>query len=175
MNSLAQCNRQKYNCMPYTYNTLNIIHVSRHLSTVFLRYRMAVSCKGIEYKNIQLRRIVRSGCFQWSRRESEPAGSTPPHLGKNGVDGSRTRVQKPIPCTSTIIVCCLAVKLSERVYRISHHRLANRLTHRIGSFMIRPRGQSLPRVVSHIVDARAPECGCPGPDKPPEATSLTAY
>ena len=63
MNSLAQCNRQKYNCMPYTYNTLNIIHVSRHLSTVFLRYRMAVSCKGIEYKNIQLRRIVRSGCF----------------------------------------------------------------------------------------------------------------
>ncbi len=40
-----------------------------------------------------------------------------------------------------------------------------------GSFIIRPRGQSLPRVVSHIVDARIPECECPGADKPPKAAS----
>ncbi len=36
MSLITQCNRQKYNCMPHTYNTLNIIHVSRHLSIVFL-------------------------------------------------------------------------------------------------------------------------------------------
>ncbi len=94
-----------------------------------------------------------------------------------GADGSRTRVQKPIPCPSTIIVCCFAVNISrsERFTAISTHRLANRLPRRIGSFMIRPYGQSLPHVVSHIVDARAPKCGCSGPDKPPEATSSTAY
>lgn len=30
----------------------------------------------------------------------------------NGVDGSRTRVQKPIPCPSTIIVCLFAAGLA---------------------------------------------------------------
>lgn len=29
-----------------------------------------------------------------------------------GVDGSRTRVQKPIPCPSTIIVCLFAAGLA---------------------------------------------------------------
>ena len=109
----------------------------------------------------------------WNRRKPKPMASTPPHFCRSGVDGSRTRVQKPIPCPSTIIVCCSAVRaLCGPQF---HHRPANRLPNRISSFMIRPCGQSLPHVVSHIVDARAPKCGGPGPDKPPEATSFTAY
>ena len=34
-----------------------------------------------------------------------------------------------------------------------------------GSFILRPRAQSLARVVSHIVDARIPKCECPGADE----------
>lgn len=94
-------------------------------------------------------------------------------FSNHGVDGSRTRVQKPIPCPSTIIVCCFAA--AHQAGCNSCHRLANRLPGRNSSFIIRPRGQSLPHVVSHKVDARTPKCGCSGPDKPPEATSLTAY
>ena len=40
-------------------------------------------------------------------RDLHPAPKTFLVFTLNGVGGSRTRVQKPIPCTSTIIVCSL--------------------------------------------------------------------
>ena len=46
----------------------------------------------------------------------------------SGVDGSRTRVQKPIPCPSTIIVCFLTFPPSN----------GNKHPFDFGSFMIRP-------------------------------------
>ena len=46
----------------------------------------------------------------------------------SGVDGSRTRVQKPIPCPSTIIVCFLTFPSSN----------GNKHPFDFGSFMIRP-------------------------------------
>ena len=81
----------------------------------------------------------------------------------NGVEGSRTPVQKPIPCPSTIIVRYPGRSFSRLFPPVAD----NEQSAIFGSFMIRPRGQSLARVVSHIVDARIPECGCPGADKPP--------
>ena len=82
----------------------------------------------------------------------------------SGPDGSRTRVQKPIPCPSTSLVIHLTFPLRPGE---SHPK-------RFSSFMIRPPAQSFADVVSHRVDARVPKCGCFGSDKPPEATSSAA-
>ena len=68
----------------------------------------------------------------------------------DGDDGSRTRVQKPIPRSSTIIVGCLTFPLPR----------GSRRPRGFGSFMLRPCAQSLTQVVSHNVDARVPECEC---------------
>ena len=106
----------------------------------------------------------------WSRGEPEPKGFDSPSYFSSGVEGSRTPVQKPIPCPSTIIVRYLRRSFS----CIFPPLPDNERSGRFGSFMVRPRGQSLARVVSHIVDARIPECGCPGADKPPEAASPAA-
>ena len=109
--------------------------------------------------------------FGWSKWESEPNGFDLPFYWSSGVDGSRTRVQKPIPCTSTIIVRYPGRACPD----LFPHRVGNEQPSLLSSFMIRPRAQSLTRVVSHIVDARIPRCECPGADKPPEkATSFTA-
>ena len=74
----------------------------------------------------------------------------------NGVDGSRTRVQKPIPCPSTIIV---------RYSGWSYSCLfppppGNEQPDEFSSFILRPCAQSLTHVVSHIVDARILKCEC---------------
>ena len=63
--------------------------------------------------------------------------------GLDGVDGNRTRVQRPIPCTSTSVVYILTFPPAVP-YR---HGTA------FSSFIIRPYAQSLAYVVSYIVDA----------------------
>ena len=61
----------------------------------------------------------------------------------SGVDGSRTRVQKPIPCPSTSVVYYLTFPLPHD----------NKQPCGFSSFMIRPMAQSFANVVSHIVEA----------------------
>ena len=56
----------------------------------------------------------------------------------SGPEGNRTPVRKPIPCSSTIIVCYLEFPPAP----------GNRHPDSFGSFMIRPRAQSFARVVS---------------------------
>ena len=68
----------------------------------------------------------------------------------NGSDGSRTRVQKPIPCPSTSLVCYLTFPLPHE----------NRHPYGFSSFMLRPQVQSLACVVSHIVEAWILRCEC---------------
>lgn len=68
----------------------------------------------------------------------------------NGPEGNRTPVRKPIPCSSTIIVCYLSFPPSS----------GSRHPDDFSSFIIRPPGQSLPGVVSYIVDARFSACRC---------------
>lgn len=75
----------------------------------------------------------------------------------SGVDGSRTRVQKPIPCPSTIIVCLFAAGLAPAPFPPES---GSRHPDPFGSFMIRLQGQSLTCIVSHIVDARVLKCEC---------------
>ena len=75
----------------------------------------------------------------------------------DGLDGSRTRVQKPIPCTSTIIVRYRGQDPFPPVSGNEHPGT-------FSSFMIRPYTQSLMYVVSHIVDARILRCECPRAD-----------
>ena len=67
-----------------------------------------------------------------------------------GDDGSRTRVQEPIPRSSTIIADYLTFPLPDEKRHPSG----------FSSFMIRPRAQSFARVVSHIVDAWVLKCEC---------------
>ena len=67
-----------------------------------------------------------------------------------GLDGSRTRVQKPIPCPSTSVVCSLTFPLPP----------GNKHPCGFSSFMIRPWTQSLVHVVSHIVEAWVLMCEC---------------
>ena len=85
------------------------------------------------------------------------------HSLTNGVDGSRTRVQKPIPCTSTIIVRYLA----RTCFGLFPREVGNEQPSSLSSFIIRPYTQSLVYVVSHRVDARIPACECTGADKLP--------
>ena len=66
----------------------------------------------------------------------------------DGPEGNRTPVRKPIP--STIIVCYLSFPPSS----------GSRHPDDFSSFIIRPPGQSLPGVVSYIVDARFSACRC---------------
>ncbi len=88
----------------------------------------------------------------------------------DGVDGSRTRVQKPIPCPSTIIVRYLGRAFPG----LFPPEAGNEQPAPFGSFILRPCAQSLTHVVSHMVDARIPRCECPGADKLPKAASFTA-
>ena len=71
-------------------------------------------------------------------------------LSFSGLDGSRTRVQKPIPCPSTSVVHNLTFPLQ---FRYEHRNC-------FSSFIIRPRVQSFARVVSHIVEAWVLKCEC---------------
>ena len=71
-----------------------VIHASS-ANTLFTKYLRIVIA---EYKD----KIA--VFFKWSNRESKPNGFDMPDYLVSGVDGSRTRVQKPIPCPSTIIV-----------------------------------------------------------------------
>ena len=73
---------------------------------------------------------------------------------KSGPGGNRTRVQKPVPCTSTIIVSYLTFPLPH----------GNRHSCGFSSFMIRPTAQSFADVVSYIVEAWIPKCRCSGSD-----------
>lgn len=68
----------------------------------------------------------------------------------NGADGIWTRVQKPIPCSSTIIVCSLTFPPSA----------GSRHPADFSSFILRPYRQSLLHVVSYIIDARFLTCRC---------------
>ena len=72
----------------------------------------------------------------------------------SGVDGSRTRVQKPIPCPSTSVVYSLT-------FPPPHE---NKHPCGFSSFMIRPQVQSLACVVSHRVEAWILKCECPRSD-----------
>ena len=71
-----------------------------------------------------------------------------------GLDGSRTRVQKPIPCPSTSVVYSLT-------FPPPHE---NKHPCGFSSFMIRPQVQSLACVVSHRVEAWILKCECPRSD-----------
>ena len=75
----------------------------------------------------------------------------------SGLEGSRTPVQKPIQCPSTII---------DGFSGSLPFPPPTENSQSIGfsSFMIRPRGQSLPRVVSRFHNAGAAGCGCPPDD-----------
>jgi len=72
------------------------------------------------------------------------------HFIRHGDDGSRTRVQKSIPRSSTIIAGYLTFPLSA----------GSRHSADFSSFMIRPYAQSFAYVVSHIVDAWVLKCEC---------------
>ena len=75
-------------------------------------------------------------------------------ITNSGLDGSRTRVQKPIPCPSTSLVYAFTFPLQPR------HKQRGCFS----SFIIRPWGQSLSHVVSHIVEAEILRCECPRVD-----------
>ena len=68
----------------------------------------------------------------------------------NGLDESRTRVRRKIPCPSTSVVCSLTFPLPP----------GNKHPCGFSSFMIRPWTQSLVHVVSHIVEAWVLMCEC---------------
>ena len=68
----------------------------------------------------------------------------------SGPGGNRTRVQKPIPCTSTIIVRSLRFPLLH----------GNEHPCRFGSFILRLTAQSFAAIVSHMFDAGFPMCEC---------------
>ena len=72
----------------------------------------------------------------------------------NGLDESRTRVRRKIPCPSTSVVCSLTFPL----------RPGNKHPERFSSFIIRPLPQSFDSVVSHIVEAGILRCECPRAD-----------
>lgn len=72
----------------------------------------------------------------------------------NGVDGSRTRVQKPIPCPSTSVVYSLTFP----------PRPGNKHPEHFSSFMLRPYAQSFAYVVSHMFEAGILRCECPRAD-----------
>ena len=72
------------------------------------------------------------------------------HFLFSGLDGSRTRVRRKIPCPSTSVVYSLTFPL----------RLGNKHPRRFSSFMIRPLPQSFDSVVSHIVEAGILKCEC---------------
>ena len=76
-----------------------------------------------------------------------------PVLG-DGLGGSRTRVQKPIQRTSTIIDGFFALRHFPRKRENSQSRIS-------GSFIIRPSAQSLTDVVSCFHDAVSEGCRCP--------------
>ena len=72
----------------------------------------------------------------------------------SGVDGSRTRVQKPIPCPSTSVVYSLTFP----------PRPGNKHPEHFSSFMLRPYAQSFAYVVSHMFEAGILRCECPRAD-----------
>ena len=68
----------------------------------------------------------------------------------NGPEGNRTPVQKPIPCSSTIIVRFLTFPPLDE----------NEHSSGFSSFILRPHTQSFACVVSYIVDAWILMCRC---------------
>ena len=71
-------------------------------------------------------------------------------ITNSGLDGSRTRVRKPIPCPSTSVVYHLTFPLSPE----------DKHPDDFSSFMIRPHAQSFASVVSHRVEAGILKCEC---------------
>ena len=68
----------------------------------------------------------------------------------SGPGGNRTRVQKPIPCTSTIIVRSFTFPLLH----------GNEHPCRFSSFILRLAAQSFADIVSHMFDTGFPMCEC---------------
>ena len=68
----------------------------------------------------------------------------------SGPGGNRTRVQKPIPCTSTIIVRSFSFPLLH----------GNEHPCRFSSFILRLTAQSFADIVSHMFDTGFPMCEC---------------
>ena len=91
---------------------------------------------------------VRMGVCVGTKESSQQAGSL--LSTSNGPDGSRTRVQRPIPCTSTSVV---------GFFRFPPPP-GNRHPDGFGSFMIRPDAQSFASVVSYMDEARVRSCRC---------------
>ena len=69
---------------------------------------------------------------------------------ESGLGGNRTRVQKPIPCTSTIIVRSFSFPLPH----------GNEHPCRFSSFILRLTAQSFAVIVSHMFDTGFPTCEC---------------
>lgn len=81
--------------------------------------------------------VLKNNTYQ--KKEEMPENQAFPTIFPNGPGGSRTRVQKPIPCTSTIIVSSFRFP---RLHENGH-------PYSFGSFMIRLTAQSLTAIVSH--------------------------
>jgi hypothetical protein len=82
-----------------------------------------------------------------------PTGSPPSSGRYYGVDGSRTRVQKLIHCSSTIIVVYLGCPTFPP-------ECSKQQPHPFSSFILRPMTQSFVKVVSYKVEAWVLKCRC---------------
>ena len=82
----------------------------------------------------------------------------------NGVDESRTRVRKSIPCPSTIVVHYFSFPPPDE----------NEHPSGFSSFMVRPHAQSFACVVSHRIDVWVPKCECFRSDSCTQAASATS-
>ena len=101
-------------------------------------------CVGTKESSQQAGSLLSTG----DKESSRQAGSL--LTTGSGLDGSRTRVQKPIPCPSTSVGCHLTFPLPS----------GDRHPGGFSSFMIRPLAQSLANVVSHMVEAWVLKCEC---------------
>ena len=81
--------------------------------------------------------------MQQFKKQKVPKINDSKHFNLSGPEGSRTPVQKPIPCPSTSIVSYLTFPPLS----------GNRHPDSFSSFMIRPSVQSLADVVSYRVEA----------------------
>ena len=91
-------------------------------------------------------------CWQISLQEMQHELKKVPQIRHftSGPDGSRTRVQKSIPCPSTSVSYVLTFPPPD----------LRRHSSGFSSFIIRPQTQSFVCVVSHIVEAWILKCEC---------------
>ena len=114
----------------------------------FLCFRVYLLDLNIRKLSTSIREVTKEVTKEYRSRK-------PPFLLMffSGVDGSRTRVQKPIRRPSTIIVHLLGFPLPDSDRRLSG----------FGSFMIRTYAQSIAYAVSHLFDAGLSEDRYSGP------------